>query len=97
MGFLLFLISNKKHVNVYKEKVVQNAFLKIWSFSYISFFLFIFFFYVVFFQIWIIFFFQKNFVRSFLSSNLKNGGRSQVVRQWIVTPSLAGSNPVVRP
>ena len=25
------------------------------------------------------------------------GGRSQVVRQWIVTPSFAGSNPVVRP
>ena len=27
----------------------------------------------------------------------KYGGRSQVVRQWIVTPPLAGSNPVVRP
>ena len=26
----------------------------------------------------------------------KNGGRSQVVRQWIVTPLFAGSNPVVR-
>lgn len=25
------------------------------------------------------------------------GGRSQVVRQWIVTPSFAGSSPVVRP
>ena len=28
---------------------------------------------------------------------MTSGGRSQVVRQWIVTPSFAGSNPVVRP
>ena len=26
----------------------------------------------------------------------RQGGRSQVVRQWIVTPLFAGSSPVVR-
>lgn len=86
---------------------------KIWSFLSISFFLqkkmlkywldsiyFNFCLYLVknlliFFQIFTLK--NSNFSQRKNIYEIENGGRSQVVRQWIVTPSFAGSNPVVRP
>ena len=38
----------------------------------------------------------NSFINNKFLYTIKNGGRSQVVRHWIVTPWFAGSNPVVR-